>query len=170
MWLSKIPQRKKRHSCSEETVGALHGILQEQQHTAFVASKTLNLFQTIPVLWLFFYPMSFLVFHYISDGSSQFHNIILEDFLKIKPEFESTYSLAHVQPPLLFFVSVLPFLKQFLQQMQPALSTQLHYSVCIPANIQLKRNNDFHLNLTSSAVPDVSFTIHFLYLANSNRL
>lgn len=114
--------------------------------------------------------MSFLVFHYISDGSSQFHNIILEDFLKIKPEFESTYSLAHVQPPLLFFVSVLPFLKQFLQQMQPALSTQLHYSVCIPANIQLKRNNDFHLNLTSSAVPDVSFTIHFLYLANSNRL
>lgn len=118
----------------------------------------------------FFHLMSFLVFHYISDGSSQFHNIILEDFLKIKPEFESTYSLAHVQPPLLFFVSVLPFLKQFLQQMQPALSTQLHYSVYIPVNIQLKRNNDFHLNLTSSAVPDMSFTIRFLYLANSNRL
>lgn len=114
--------------------------------------------------------MSFLVFHYISDGSSQFHNTILEDFLKINPELESTYSLAHVQAPLLFFISVLPYPKQSLQQMQPVLSTQLHYSVCIPVNIQLKRNSDFHLNLTSFEVPDVPFTISFLYLVNSTLL
>lgn len=114
--------------------------------------------------------MSSLVFQYISAHSSQFHNIILEDFVKINPEFESTYSLVHVQAPLQFFIPELPYPKLSLQQMQPALSTSLHYSVCILVNVQLKRNNDFHLNLTSSEVPDVSFTISFLYLVNSNLL
>lgn len=89
---------------------------------------------------------------------------------KINPEFESTHSLVNAQAPLIFFISVLPYPKQSLQQMQPVLSTQLHYSVCIPANSQLKRNNDFHLNLTSSEVSDVALTISFLYLVNSNLL
>lgn len=69
--------------------------------------------------------MYFLVFHYISDGSSQFNNIILEDVLKINPEFESTYSLVNVQASLLFFIPVLPYPRQSLRQMQPALSTPL---------------------------------------------
>lgn len=169
MWLSKIPQRKERHSCSEETVGVLHGIFQEQQHIAFVVSKTLNLCQTVPALF-FFLPdvfSSFSLYFWWFFRVSQHHP---GGLFKINPEFESTHSLVHVQAPLIFFIPVLPYPKQFLQQMQPVLSTQLHYSVCIPANIQLKRNNDFHLNLTSSEVLDVAFTISFLYLVNSNLL
>lgn len=169
MWLSKIPQRKERHSCSQETVGVLHGILQEQQHIAFVVSKTLNLFQTVLALF-FSYLTYFLVFSLYFWWFFRVSQDHPGGLFKINPEFESTHSLVNVQAPLIFFISVLPYPKQSLQQMQPVLSTQLHYSVCIPANSQLKRNNDFHLNLTSSEVSDVALTISFLYLVNSNLL